>query len=39
VGPQLLPSVGPLLEQLEDQGGFRLSQSLKDDALRAGREK
>ena len=35
----LLPSVGPLLQQLEDQAGFRLSQSLKDDALRAAGEK
>ena len=30
----LLPSVGPVLQQLENEAGFRLSQSLKADTLR-----
>jgi uncharacterized protein len=35
----LLASVAPLLQRLEDDAGFRLSQSLKADALRAAGEK
>lgn len=30
-----LSSIGPVLQQLENEAGFRLSQSLKADALRA----
>jgi len=30
-----LASIGPVLEQLEVEAGFRLSESLKADALRA----